>query len=47
MAIVTNHLISPCEGQTRVLLVGLGAVTTTIAGVMAIRKWGWRNPLVR
>jgi myo-inositol-1-phosphate synthase len=42
---VKNLEIAPAEGKLGILLVGLGAVsTTTIAGVLAIRK-GLANPI--
>jgi len=42
---VKNLEIAPAKGKLGILLVGLGAVsTTTIAGVLAIRK-GLANPI--
>ena len=41
----TSHDIAPARGRLGVLLVGLGAVSTTfIAGVLAIRK-GFAKPI--
>jgi myo-inositol-1-phosphate synthase len=45
LAAVKNLEIAPAKGRLGILLVGLGAVsTTTIAGVLAIRK-GLANPI--